>query len=322
MRSILADVQEFLRGKRGYLVAVVSIFALIPVPRGASAFNQPGMNLGFTSFADAGAPPEGYVGPRIILSEVVQWWDAPTFRDADGDKIPGGSTRVSLLVQTHQVYFLPKLNDPLTGSQLGLDVIVPVVLGSVSIPGNSDSDAGGLGDFIFSPVFQWNNHKIFGLLYYHRFQVHVTAPTADFDSRFSFHPGDNVWSVAPYYAQTLWLLPYVNLEISLRHQWRYCTTNPETDIQPGQIYYVNYAASYGLTQTFRVGLNGYALQQLTNDELKGHDIEDSKERVIALGPGIVYNKGDLTFMVNYFREFAAENRPEGFRLSTRVIYKF
>jgi type II secretory pathway predicted ATPase ExeA len=51
--------------------------------------DQPGMNLGFTSFADAGAPPEGYVGPRIILSEVVQWYDSSTFRDANGDKLPG-----------------------------------------------------------------------------------------------------------------------------------------------------------------------------------------------------------------------------------------
>jgi hypothetical protein len=279
------------------------------------------MNLGFTSFADAGAPPEGYVGPRIILSEVVQWYDSSTFRDADGHELPGRN-QASVLVNTHQLYFLPKLNDPLTGAQLGLDVIVPLVAGSVSTPFNSDSNTGGLGDFIFSPVFQWNNHKLFGLPYYHRFQVHVTAPTGDFDERFAFNPGDNVWSFAPYYAQTLWLLPYVNLEISLRHQWRYATRNPATHIQAGQIYYVNYAASYGLTQSFRIGLNGYALQQLTNDELNGREIENSKERVISLGPGIVYNKGDLTFMVNYFREFAVENRPQGFRLSARLIYKF
>ena len=87
---------------------------MILIPAGASAFNQPGMNLGFTGFADAGAPPEGYVGPRIILSEVVQWYDSSTFRDANGDKLPGRN-RVSLLVNTHQLYFLPKLNDPLTG---------------------------------------------------------------------------------------------------------------------------------------------------------------------------------------------------------------
>ena len=190
---------------------------MILIPAGASAFNQPGMNLGFTSFADAGAPPEGYVGPRIILSEVVQWYDSSTFRDANGDKLPGRN-RVSLLVNTHQLYFLPKLNDPLTGAQLGLDVIVPLVVGSVSTPGNPESNAGGLGDFIFSPVFQWNTHTLFGLPYYHRSQLHVTAPTADFDKRFVFNPGDNVWSFAPYYAQTLWFLPYVNLEISLRHQ--------------------------------------------------------------------------------------------------------
>jgi hypothetical protein len=299
----------------------VGVFALMFVPQAASAFNQPGMNLGFTSFADAGAPPEGYKGPAILLSEVVQWYDSSTFRDANGHKIPGDN-RVSLLVNTHQLYFLPKLNDPFTGAQLGLDVIVPVVVGSVSTPVNSDSNSGGLGDFIFSPVFQWNDHTLFGLRYFHRFEVHVTAPTADFDKRFAFNPGDNVWSFAPYYAQTLWLLPYLDLEISLRHQWRYATENPDTDIQAGQIYYVNYAASYGLLPGFRVGLNGYALQQLTDDEFQGRTIENSKERVIGLGPGIVYNKGPATFMVNYFTEFAVENRSDGFRLSTRLIYRF
>ncbi len=321
MRTILAAVQEFLTGKARYLVAVVSIFAMILVPSGASAYNQPGMNLGFTSFADAGAPPKGYVGPAIILSEVVQYWDASTFTDANGNDLPGRN-RVSLLVNTHQFYFLPKLNEPLTGAQLGLDVIVPVVAGSVSTPFNSDSNTGGLGDFIFSPVFQWNDSTLFGMPYYQRFEVHITAPTGDFDERFIFNPGDNLWSFAPYYAQTLWFLPYLDLEISLRHQWRYCTENPDTHLQPGQIYYVNYAASYGLPYGFRVGINGYALQQITDNKLKGRDIENSKERVIGLGPGMVYNKGPVTFMVNSFWEFAAENRPEGFRLSTRLIYNF
>jgi hypothetical protein len=322
MGNILASVEEFLIGKGRHLVVVVGIFAMMLSPRDASAFNQPAMNLGFTSFADGGAPPEGYAGPAVLLAEDVQWYDSSTFRDANGHKLPGRS-RVSLLVNNHQLFLLPKLNDPLTGAQLGMNVILPVVVGSVSTPANSESNSGGLGDFIFAPIlFQWNNHTLFGLPYYHRFLVHITAPTADFDKRFTFNPGDNVWSFTPYYAQTLWFLPYVNLEISLRHHWRYATENPDTKIKAGQAYYVDYAASYGLTQSFRIGLNGYALQQLTDDELMGRDIANSKERVIGLGPGIVYNKGLLTFIVNYYREFAVENRPQGFRLTTRLIYTF
>jgi hypothetical protein len=100
-------------------------------------------------------------------------------------------------------------------------------------------------------VFQWNNHSLFGLPYFHRFVVHTTAPTGDFDQRDASNPGGNVWSIAPYYSQTLWFLPYLDLEISFRHQWRNVTKNPDPDIQPGRLYYVNYAASYGLTQNFR-----------------------------------------------------------------------
>jgi len=320
MGSILPAAQEFLTGKGGYLVAVMSIVATMIGPQTISAFNQPGMNLGFSNFVDAGAPPEG-ITPGLYLDEVIQWYDASTFRDANGNKLPGRN-QVGVLANTNQLLYLSKLKEPLTGAHIGVDVIVPLVAGSVSTPGNSESNAGGLGDIIFAPVFQWNNHYLFGLPYFHRFVVHTTAPTGDFDQRFAFNPGSNVWSVAPYYSQTLWFLPYLDLEISMRHYWRYVTENPDTGIQPGQLYYVNYAASYGLTQNFRGGLNGYALQQLTDDRQSGNRIANSKERVIGLGPGILYTKGTLTLLVNYYQEFAVENRPEGFRLAGQLLYKF
>jgi hypothetical protein len=44
--------------------------------------------------------------------------------------------------------------------------------------------------------------------------------------------------------------------------------------------------------------------------------------VIDLGPDLLYNKGTLTLTLNYYREFAAENRPEGFRLAGQLLYKF
>ena len=321
MRDILASVEAFLTGKRRDLVALVGLVAMVLMPQATSAFNQPAcnFNFGFSNFADGGSPPEGYT-PGIILSEVVQYFGASTLRDADGDKLPG-ENRVSALVNTHELFFLPKLNEPLTGAQLGLDIVFPVAAGSVTIDGFSDSGPQGFGDFIFSPLLQWNNHTLFGLPYYHRFEVHTSAPTGQFDKDSTFNPGCNVWTVAPYYAQTLWFLPY-NLEVSFRHQWRYVTEDPDTNIQAGQTYIVNYAASYGVTQNFRVGINGYAMQQLTDDEQNGNKIPDSKERLFGLGPGVLYNKGSLTLMAMYYHEFAAQNRFEGFRVSTRMIYKF
>src|SRR5258708_5219723 len=35
----------------------------------------------------------------------------------------------------------------------------------------------------------WTSSSLWWLPYYHRFQLHVTAPMADFDKRFGFNPG-------------------------------------------------------------------------------------------------------------------------------------
>lgn len=187
--------------------------------------------------------------------------------------------------------------------------------------GRLRSNAAGLGDIFFGPLVQWNKHKIFGMPYLHRFEVDFSAPVGDFDKRSAANPGSNLWTIRPFYAQTLWLLP-LNLEISLRHNWLYSTENPETHIRPGTAYHVNYAASYGLTERLRLGLNGYALQQLTSDEFKGRKIRDSKERTFAIGPGLVYSTSLITFMVNSFAEFEVENRPQGYRLQAWFIYRF
>jgi hypothetical protein len=244
MASILSFMEALLIGKRKHLVAVVGIFAMVLVPRSTSAFNQPPMNLGFTNFADAGAPPGNL--PGFILFHNTMWIDASTFRDGNGDKLPGRNEASTLVATAELVYFTP-FKDPLTGGLFGWDTIIPVVAGTVTTAsdpsGTSRSNRGGLGDIIFGPALQWNDHTLFGMPYLHRFEVEISAPTGDFDPRFVFNPGSNVWTIQPHYVQTLWFLPYMNLETSFRHHWRYSTENPDTQIKPGQVYYVNYAAS-------------------------------------------------------------------------------
>jgi hypothetical protein len=79
-------------------------------------------------------------------------------------------------VNTNQLLYLSKFKEPLTGAYLGVDFIAPLVAGSVRTPLNSESNTNVFGDVIFSPVFLWNNHTLFGLPYFHRFEVHTTVP--------------------------------------------------------------------------------------------------------------------------------------------------
>jgi hypothetical protein len=59
-------------------------------------------------------------------------------------------------------------------------------------------------------------------------------------------------------------------------------------------------------------------------EIDGHDIPDSKERVLALGPGVMYisdEKKDL-FWVNFYDEVLTKNRPDGVALNVRWLHVF
>lgn len=230
------------------------ILALVLTPLTASAFNLPPINLGFTNFMDGGAPPGPQ--PGVYFLEYLHWFHAEKFRDAKGNTLPG-SNRVSVFSSVNQLALLSPLKEPLTQGLLGWDLVIPLSVfhartTSVGPPGGLKANSDVLGDLIFGPFIQWNDHSLFDLPYLHRFEMDVSAPTGSYNKVFDLNPGSNLWTVNPYYAHTLWL-PRLDVEISLRHHWLYSTDNPQTEIKPGQAYHVNYAASYGLTRKVRVG---------------------------------------------------------------------
>jgi hypothetical protein len=89
-------------------------------------------------------------------------------------------------------------------------------------------------------------------------------------------------------------------------------------MQAGQAFHANYATSYGLTKDFRVRLNGYWLQQLTDHQINGQDVPNSKERTVGLGPGVQFGGDSLWFRVNSYFETDVRNRPEGIRVTFRI----
>ncbi len=101
---------------------------------------------------------------------------------------------------------------------------------------------------------------------------------------------------------------------------------PALDVQAGQAIHLNYAADYAVTDALRVGVAGYYLKQLEEDDFDGGPPgieDDTEEEVFAIGPGLVWhiNKA-LTLMGAVNFETAAENRPEGVRSTLRIIWKF
>jgi hypothetical protein len=70
-----------------------------------------------------------------------------------------------------------------------------------------------------------------------------------------------------------------------------------------------------VSQALRIGANGYFLQQLNEHSMGGTSLRDSKERVVAIGPGVVWSSGFWSAFANVDFETLARNRPVGQRVN-------
>jgi len=160
--------------------------------------------------------------------------------------------------------------------------------------------------------------------YFHRFVFDMTLPNGSYDRNRPVNVGSNLVSVNPYYAFTI--LPTEKLELSARLHYLWNSENDKPfvgagagTVQPGQAFHANYAASYEVVKGVRFGVNGYVLQQLTEDKVDGHSQANSEERVFGIGPGIKLDSrsSGVSLYVNSYFETGAENRPEG----TKVVFR-
>jgi hypothetical protein len=68
----------------------------------------------------------------------------------------------------------------------------------------------------------------------------------------------------------------------------------------------------------RLGFNGYWLQQLTDHQINGSDVRNSRERTVGLGPGIQLGGGTVWFRLNGYIETDVHNRPGGIAVTFRI----
>lgn len=280
------------------------------------SFNQPPLNFGATSFLDGGGAPSGLYGVQY-----VQFIGGDKAIDNNGDVIPG-EAKVDALVSLTQVYYLSKLK--FLGAYVGFDSLIPVaaptVEGNIG-PSGMTSNTAGIGDLAIGPALQWNDTKIAGKIpYFHRAEVYVILPTGKYDPSKSANPGSNITTWEGYYSFTTFLSP--KLETSWRFLYAFNGENKDTHIKPGQLFHLNYAFSQEISAKWRLGVSGYYLQQITEDQINGIKSNGSKERAYAVGPGVAYVGQGLTFMLTHPIEFGVRNRFEGSRTTLQMIHKF
>lgn len=296
-----------------------------------NAYDLPPLNLGFTSFLDGGPP----AGPGWYWSQYGQYYRSRDFVDSSGHEIQfpkrgGGTGTAGADVYVSLTQLIYQSDQKLClGGKWGVEVIAPYANLSQTTPGLLAplSSGGGLGDITVGPFLQWD--PIMGAngpLFMQRIELQTIWPTGKYENDRQLNPGSNYFSFDPYWAGTLWLTPKWTSSLRAHYLWN----DRNNDVagggstRAGQAFHCNFATDYEVVdKTLSLGVNGYYLQQTTDMEANGAHVANSKERVVGVGPGLIYHiSKDLHVFVNVYFETLAQNRPQGQRYNARMVYHF
>jgi len=110
--------------------------------------------------------------------------------------------------------------------------------------------------------------------------------------------------------------PQTGNEFSAVAGMTYNFKNTSTQYQNGIDFHLDWGASHFVTKQVQLGLAGYYFQQITDDFGAPASLGGFRSRVAGIGPqiGFLFPVGDMQGYLNIkgYKEFAAENRPEGF----------
>jgi hypothetical protein len=115
-----------------------------------------------------------------------------------------------------------------------------------------------------------------------------------------------------------YLNPQTGNEFSAVAGFTYNFENPDTDYQSGVDFHLDWGASKFLTKQFQIGVVGYLYNQVSCDTGAGNSVGCFESRVASVGAqlGYIIPMGELQgyFNIKGYKEFEAENRPEGWNV--------
>lgn len=181
----------------------------------------------------------------------------------------------------------------------------------------------GMGDLEFSPILRWSTEATQTL-----FVLTTVAPTGDYDQNRAANPSaGKFWTFRPAiqfsYIGDGW-------DAGSRVAYSYNTRNTLTKYKSGGYVNVDLAIMKSVSESTRVGISGYAVDQLTKDstsltaaefaakdpafQAREEGTLDEKGRIFGVGPEVAYihGAGDYLLEGRIMKEFGAQTRPKGF----------
>lgn len=216
---------------------------------------------------------------------------------------------------------------PVLGGQLAVSVIGVVGHLDTSIAGTLTAQVGpivatrsgflsdsltGFGDLYPLVTLKWNqgvhNYMVYGF---------GDIPVGAYDSTRLSNIGIGHGGI-DFGAGYTYLNPMTGIEFSGVGGFTYNFKNTTTQYQNGINFHFDWGASHWLSKQLFVGMVGYAYQQITDDFGAAPFQGGFRSRVFGFGPqlGYLFPIGDKQGYLNLkgYREFAAENRPEGWNV--------
>jgi hypothetical protein len=301
------------------LAAGVTLLCAMALPSAVQA-TESGATItpfGIFDFSAGMLPPATKVG---AVGFRASYYGATTLKDGNGDEVDND---FDLTVKSYALSFIHMTDMELLSAKLGFGVVVPVIDidGSLTVPtpvgnmGIAGEDL-SIGDVQFMPVMmQWNASQNLFI----NASLQIQAPTGHYDVDNAFNAGVNHWTIAPTVGMTY--ITNSGFEISSRMQLSFNTENPDTNYTSGVEYMQEFAAGQHVGR-WTLGVGGYAYQQLTDDKGVGV-VDGNRGRVFALGPAIsFFDPGKPVLSFHAYKEFAAENRAEGYNIAFRVGMSF
>lgn len=268
------------------------------------------LNLGFTNILDGGPK---HSAPGFYWIQYNINYHAKKYLDGCGNLVGDVKSPVLNIVATW-TELLYQSNLKIFGGAPGLSFIpLPIAFFYTSSNNiNITSTDVGIGNPVVSPFFQWDTLYYKGRpLFVHRLGLYIFLPcgTNKYPEK-TVNPADILTCADFYWAASLYWTEHC--ATSWRLFYTLVGKNKKTNINAGTAYHMNFSTEYEVYNNYWLAINGYYLQQLHNNKQCGVEIPNSKERVVAAGPGFLFflPRGFQIIGHLYF-ETKALNRTQG-----------